>query len=218
MNTRRKLLAGAGAAALGLAAWRAGSMTQPAAPQASVGGTTRFPNVTLYTHEGKAVKFYDDLIRGKVVALNMMYAQCERSCPTSTANLRQVQKLLGERAGRDVFMYSLSLQPELDTPERLREYVARYRIGPGWQFLTGARADIDLLRRSLGFYDVDPVVDFNDQSHTGMLRVGNDQLDRWTMAPTLTEPLQILSTINHVDTRVVHTAYRPAVEESLVFG
>ncbi|MDH1261590.1 SCO family protein [Pseudomonas sp. GD03944] len=217
MNTRRKLLAGAGVAALGLAAWRAGSLAQPAAPQPRAAGSSRFPNVTLYTHEGKAVKFYDDLVRGKVVALNMMYTQCERSCPTSTANLRHVQKLLGERAGRDVFMYSLSLQPELDTPERLQEYVTRYRIGPGWLFLTGARADIDLLRRSLGFYDVDPVVDFNDLSHTGMLRVGNDALDRWTMAPTLTEPLQILSTINHVDSRVVHTAYR-ATEQASVFG
>lgn len=216
MNTRRKLLTGMGAAACGLVAWQASKHLPAAAPVAQATGEARFPNVTLYTHEGKQVKFYDDLIRGKVVALNMMYAQCERTCPTSTANLRQVQKLLGERAGRDVFMYSLSLQPELDTPERLREYAERYRIGPGWLFLTGARADIDLLRRHLGFFDVDPVVDFNDLSHTGMLRVGNDRLDRWTMAPTLTGAEQILSTINHVDTAMVHTAYR--APESALFG
>lgn len=208
MNTRRKLLAGMGlgVAALGAAAWQRGSGPPPAVVRGSA-GTQNFPNVTLYTHEGQAVKFYDDLIRGKVVTFNMMYAQCERSCPVSTANLRLVQKMLGERVGRDVFMYSISLQPEMDTPERLREYVARHHIEPGWLFLTGARADIDLVRYRLGFYDPDPLVDFNDANHTGMLRVGNDALDRWTMAPTLTEPEQILSTINHVDMAMAHTAY-----------
>ena len=52
-----------------------------------------FPNVTLYTHEGKAVKFYDDLIHGKVVAINMMYAECEGICPIATSNLVRVQEL-----------------------------------------------------------------------------------------------------------------------------
>ncbi|CAD5108159.1 SCO family protein [Zestomonas carbonaria] len=216
MNTRRTVVAGLGVTALGWLAWRSGADLQPARREMVGENGTRFPNVTLYTHEGRKVKFYDDLVRGKVVAINMMYAQCTRTCPTSTANLRQVQQLLGQRAGRDVFMYSLSLQPELDTPERLREYVERYRIGPGWLLLTGARADIDLLRKHLGFYDVDPVVDLNDLTHTGMLRVGNDALDRWTMAPTLTDARQILATINHVDTAVVHTAYREA--EPAFFG
>jgi protein SCO1/2 len=208
MNTRRKVLAGLGVVAFGWAAWHSGSsLQQPAAPLAGVGGT-RFPNVPLLTHEGREVRFYDDLVRGKVVAINMMYAQCTNSCPATTANLRLVQKMLGERVGRDVHLYSLTLQPELDSPERLREYVERHHIGPGWQFLTGARADIEQLRRALGFYDVDPVVDLNDLTHTGMLRIGNDALDRWTMAPSLTDAAQILSTINHVDSKMVHTAYR----------
>jgi protein SCO1/2 len=206
MNTRRNILAGMGVAALGWAAWQVGGSPQPAPPRAAA-GSKGFPNVTLYTHEGKPVKFYDDLIRGKVVAINMMYAHCQRTCPTSTANLREVQKLLGERLGRDVFMYSISLQPELDTPERLREYVALHHVGPGWLFLTGSRADIELVRYSMGFYDPDPLVDFNDLSHTGMLRVGNEALDRWTMSPTLTAAEQILATINHVDTAMVHTGY-----------
>lgn len=212
MNTRRKVLAGMGVAALGWAAWHTGSgSAQTPALVRSSAGTQNFPNVTLHTHEGQPVKFYDDLIRSKVVTFNMMYSQCERSCPVSTANLRLVQEMLGERAGRDVFMYSISLQPELDTPERLREYVERHHIGPGWLFLTGARADIDLVRYRLGFYDPDPLVDFNDTNHTGMLRVGNDALDRWTMAPTLTDPEHILSTINHVDMAMANTAYRPPV-------
>ncbi|AYC31194.1 SCO family protein [Pseudomonas cavernae] len=210
MNTRRNILAGLGTAALGLMAWGASSSLRalPTTRTHSSGGANpnAFPNVRLYTHTGKAVRFYDDLIRNKVVAINMMYTSCGDRCPTMTANLLAVQKMLGERAGRDVFMYSLTLQPELDTPEVLKEYVDKYRIQPGWQFLTGDPADMERLRYKLGFYDPDPLVDGNKASHTGMVRIGNDNFNRWTMAPALAAPEQIFATLNHVDHSVVHTA------------
>ncbi|UVE16491.1 SCO family protein [Pseudomonas sp. LS44] len=207
MNTRRNLLAGIGAlgaAALGWAAWHEAGEAPQRLRSAAAGG--RLPNTPLYTHEGRAVRFYDDLVRDKVVAINMMYASCSGICPTATANLRLVQQLLGERLGRDVFMYSITLQPELDTPQSLKEYVALHHIEPGWLFLTGAPADIEELRYSLGFYDPDPLVDGNKASHSGMLRIGNDAYERWTMAPALATPKQILATINHVDRAVVHMA------------
>ena len=186
MNTRRNLVAGMGAAALGWMAVR----TAAAEPDRARRGGSRadyFPNATLYTHEGKPVKFYDDLIRGKVVAINMMYADCEGICPLITSNLVRVQQLLGERVGRDLFMYSLTLQPELDTPQRLKEYAEMHGVKPGWLFLTGARADIQHLRYRLGFFDPDPVVDGDKATHTGMVRIGNDVYDRWTMAPALAD-------------------------------
>lgn len=197
MNTRRELLLGIGAlgtAALGLQAWRG-----VLARDRRAVGDQRIPNTRLQTHEGKTVHFYDDLVRGKVVAINMMYVSCAGICPTATANLRQVQKLLGDRAGRDVFIYSLTLEPELDSPQVLREYARQQRIGPGWLFLTGAPEDIEQLRYSLGFSDPDPLIDASNSTHTGMLRVGNDAYRRWTMAPALAEPRQILATIDHVD-------------------
>jgi protein SCO1 len=196
MNTRRDLVAGMGAAALG---WM-GSRSAAAAPSpARSAARTSFPNVTLYTHEGKPVKFYDDLIRGKVVALNMMYADCKGNCPLMTSNLLRVQKLLGERVGRDVFMYSLTLQPEVDTPQHLKEYAEMHGVKPGWLFLTGASADVRQLRLSLGFYDPSPIVDADKATHTGMVCIGNDAYDRWTSAPALASPAQIVATINHVD-------------------
>ena len=191
MNTRRTLLAGLGAAALGLATGRTVAETnRRSGPRADY-----FPNVTLYTHEGKAVRFYDDLIRGKLVAINMMYAQCEGICPGMTQNLLRVQKHLGDRVGRDVFMYSISLLPEQDTPERLKEYADMHHVKPGWLFLTGARADIETLRYKLGFYDNDPEVDADRSQHTGMVRIGNEALDRWSMAPALAEPESIAQAI-----------------------
>src|SRR5882724_7870803 len=75
-----------------------------------------FPNVELTTHEGKKVRFYDDLIKDKIVVINFMYAQCEGICPGITANLVKVQKILEDRVGRDIFMYSITLKPEEDSP------------------------------------------------------------------------------------------------------
>jgi protein SCO1/2 len=208
MNTRRDLVAGLGAAALGWIAVRAAA-AEPDGTRRGGAHATAFPNVTLYTHEGKKVKFYDDLIRGKVVAINMVYADCEGICPIATSNLVRVQKLLGERVGRDLFMYSLTLQPELDTPQRLKEYAEMHDVKPGWLFLTGARADIQQVRYCLGFFDLNPVVDGDKATHTGMVRIGNDVYGRWTMSPALTSPEQIVATIKHVD----RPGTRPSVSQ-----
>ena len=63
-----------------------------------------FPNVKLQTQDGKTVRFYDDLIKDKIVTINFFYAKCEGICPTVTANLARVQKILGESVGREIFM------------------------------------------------------------------------------------------------------------------
>lgn len=213
MNTRREILAGMGVATLGLiglnAAWQGLSSKVPSTTTNWDGrdtlSATPFPNVTLYTHEGEAVRFYDDLIRDKVIAINMMYAQCAGICPKATANLLQVQSMLGERVGRDVFMYSITLQPEQDSPKKLKQYTDRYGIKSGWKFLTGAPEDIELVRFRLGFFEREIDLDQVKENHTGMVRIGNDALNRWSMAPALSEPQQIMATINHLDPKVVHT-------------
>jgi protein SCO1/2 len=154
-----------------------------------------FPNFILRTHENKPVRFYDDLIKGKLVVVNLMYAQCEGICPGMTANLVKVQRLLGDRVGRDIFMYSLTLKPEQDTPKALRHYAAMHRVQPGWLFLTGKRAEIEILRRKLGFYDPDPKVDRDTSQHIGLVRFGNEALDRWAACPALSNPEQIVRSI-----------------------
>jgi protein SCO1/2 len=67
-----------------------------------------------------------------------------------------VQRLLGESVGRDIFMYSISLKPEQDTPAALKEYAEMFQAKPGWTFLTGKPEDVELLRQSLGFTNLDP--------------------------------------------------------------
>ena len=153
------------------------------------------PNVPLITHTGERVRFYDDLVREKTVLFNFFLVACaDGVCPTAAANLRKAQDLLGDRMGKDVFFYSISLRPEDDTPEVLREYAALFDIRPGWLLLTGEMADIDRLRRSQGFVDNDPVRDKDPTNHAGMARYGNDRLDRWGAVSVRSSPNNIAST------------------------
>ena len=158
-----------------------------------------FPNVVLTSHEGKKVRFYDDLIKDKIVMINFMYAKCEGICPGITANLARVQKLLGNRVGRDIFMYSITLKPEQDTPAALKHYAQMHRTGPGWLFLTGAPADVELLRRKLGFTDPDPKRDKDTSNHIGNVRYGNEALMLWAACPGLSKAAAIAEAISWVD-------------------
>jgi len=158
-----------------------------------------FPNVTLTTQDGRKVKFYDDLIKDKIVVINFMYAECTGVCPGITANLARVQKLLGDRVGRDIFFYSITLKPELDSPQKLKAYAAMHGAGPGWLFLTGAPSDIELLRRSLGFTNPDPKEDADKSNHIGNLRYGNEALMQWAACPGLVRPGYIAESIGWVD-------------------
>ena len=92
-------------------------------------------------------------------------------------------------------MYSLTLQPEFDTPGASQDYVHHYRIKPGWTYLTGQPKEMDTLRRKLGFFDDDPKIDANLATHTGMVRIGNEALDSWFMMPALSPPKQLAHAI-----------------------
>lgn len=153
--------------------WLGASRPAFAAPAGSPWGANYFPNVPLITSEGKTVRFYDDLIKDRLVVINFIYASCPDACPLETAKLVQVQKILGDRVGRDIFFYSISIDPERDTPKALKEYAARYRVGPGWTFLTGKQADIDTIRKKLGLYSTERV------DHAGNMIVGNDAIGQW---------------------------------------
>ena len=161
-----------------------------------------FPNVSLVTHENRKVKFYDDLVKGKIVLFNFFYTRCEGICIPATANLRKVQHLLGDRVGRDIFMYSISLKPEEDTPADLKAYREAYEVtAPGWTFLTGPKANCELLRRRLGFADVDPERDKDVTQHSGLVVFGNEPLDSWTACPALATPAVIAEAVSWVDWR-----------------
>jgi protein SCO1/2 len=161
-------------------------------------GAGYFTDAVLTTHEGKRVRFYTDLLKGKRVLINFVFVGCTDVCDSVTQNLCMVQDLLGDRIGRDIFMYSITLLPEFDSPEVLNAYAERFGTKPGWSFLTGGAADIETLRWRLGFADIDPALDADIFQHAAMLRIGEEPLDRWAMSAALLPPESLLQAINRV--------------------
>ena len=156
------------------------------------------PDVLVVDQDGRGHRFYSDLVQGRVVLVNFFFTSCGETCPLVSENLRQVQDLLGERMGRDVFFLSLSLRPALETPPVLQGYARVWRPRPGWSFLTGEPAEVERLRRALGFASADPAYDLLLDNHTGLVRYGNDRLRRWAGVPGLARPQWIAKAITNL--------------------
>jgi protein SCO1 len=146
-----------------------------------------FPNVPLQTHDGRSVRFYDDLVKGRKVIINFTFTSCTGTCPRTSSNLARVQEMLGDRIGKDIFLVSISIDPEHDTPERLKTYAESFGARPGWTFATGRREDVDNIRRRLGLWDSP---DFTQ--HMGLLTFGNEPEGKWAATPALDTPKNIL--------------------------
>lgn len=217
MNKRNflKNLAGATMGAATLAALPVESKTHAKALSTSgvrpSGNRKFFPNVPLITHEGKVVRFYDDLIKNKTVLINFMYARCGDICPGMTANLKLVHKEFGDRVGKDIFMYSISLEPEHDTPEVLKAYAELFHVKPGWTFLTGKKSNIELLRKELGFSFSDPNRDKDKTQHIGVVKYGIEPLQRWGTCPALGDPKFIAEYVRWMEPN----GSRPKISEIL---
>jgi protein SCO1 len=155
-------------------------------------GANYFPNVPLTDQDGRTLHLYDDLLKGKTVVVNLIYTQCLDSCPLETARLLQLQKMLGDHVGKDIFFYSVSIDPEHDTPAVLKAYAEKFHTGPGWLFLTGKKTDIDLVAHKLGLY-YDPGL--NRDGHTVELMIGNEPSGQWTRNAATDNPRFLVNTI-----------------------
>jgi cytochrome oxidase Cu insertion factor (SCO1/SenC/PrrC family) len=151
-------------------------------------GANYFPNAVLTDQFGRKHRFFDDLVKGKVVSINSFFTSCSASCGLETARMREVQKMLGDRVGKDVFFYSITIDPLTDTPEEMAKYAKRFDAGPGWLFLTGSMKDTELLRRKLGLYDDEDAANPNKNDHLLHSVIGNQATGRWMRASPFENP------------------------------
>ena len=165
-----------------------------AAPAGSPWNETYFPNVVLTDQDGNKLRFYDDLLKDKAVLVNFIFATCHDACPLETAKLRQVQEHLSQHVGRDMFMYSITITPEHDTPEVLKEYAEKFKVGPGWKFLTGNADDITLLRKKLGLYSDESAE--RETGHGMDLMIGNEKTGTWIKRSSFDNPKVLARVIN----------------------
>lgn len=151
-----------------------------------------FPNTILLTQDGRPVHFFDNLLKGKTVIVNFMFTTCTGICPAMTANLLKVQAYLGDRVGKDINMISISVDPAVDTPDALKKYATNFKVKPGWYFLTGNKADVDLVLHKVGGF----VEDKND--HSGVLIIGNVETGDWLKIFAMARPSDIADSVMKV--------------------
>lgn len=169
--------------------------TKPAAevgvaPVHMSGDAMPMPDVELLDQDGRRVRFYTDLVKGKTVVINFIFTTCTTICPPLGATFARVQKDLGERTGRDVHFISISVDPAVDTPERLKAWGAKFHAGRGWTFVTGAKPQVDELLRALATSTARP------QDHSPTVLIGNDARGQWTRTYGLARPSQLVKLIN----------------------
>lgn len=186
---------------------------------APITGETYFPNVLLTTQDGTQVRFYDDLVKGKAVAINIIYTSCTDECPLETARMAEVQRLLSAHVGKDIFFYSISIDPEKDTPPVLKAYSEKFGVGPGWLFLTGKKEDIKVLTGKLGLTRASDAI--NKDGHASTLMLGSDVTGQWMRNSAVDNPKFLATTMaNFYDLKDVNLTadYTQATELNITKG
>jgi protein SCO1/2 len=135
-----------------------------------------FTDVELVNQNGERMRFYSDLLRGRVVVIDFFFATCHGVCLPLNRNLQKIQDALGDRLSKEVYIISITVDPTADTPPNLKEYAKRMNAKPGWYFVTGEKANVDFALKKLGQY-VDDKAD-----HTNLIIIGNERTGLWKKA------------------------------------
>lgn len=166
----------------------------PQAPSATAESSSQkyFTDVVLVNQNGEKMRFYSDLLRGKVVVINSFFATCTGSCLPLTRNLEKLQQSLGARMGKEVNIISISVDPEVDTPASLKAYAKKLNAGPGWYFLTGTKESIDFALKKIGQFVDDK------QAHLNIFIIGNERTGLWKKAFGLAKSDELMKVVDSV--------------------
>ena len=151
-----------------------------------------FTDVELVNQDGKKVQFYTDVLKGKTVVVNSFFTTCTSVCPPMNRNMEKIQEALGDRVGKDVFFVSITVDPDVDTPVRLKEYAKKFHAGPGWMFLTGKKENLDAALYKLGQY-----VEGKDD-HTTIFIIGNETTGLWKKAFGMANVTELVKVVESV--------------------
>lgn len=155
-------------------------------------GRTYFTELELVDQNGKPVRFYSDVLQGKTVVINTFFTRCTGICPVMNSTFAKIQDAFGDRLGKDLFMVSISVDPEYDTPERLREYAKNFKASPGWIFLTGKRENVEAALLKLG-HAVEA-----KESHKAVFLIGNEPRGYWKKAFGLAKAADVIPIVKSV--------------------
>jgi len=151
-----------------------------------------FTDVVLINQNGEKMRFYSDLLKGKVVVIDSFFATCQGSCLPMNRNLEKVQEALGDHIGKDVLIISISVDPTVDTPASLKDYAKKLHARPGWYFLTGDKQNVDFALNKLGQFVSDK------QDHLNIFIIGNERTGLWKKAFGLARSDELVKIVESV--------------------
>ncbi len=150
------------------------------------------PDVMVINQNGEKRHFYRDLVQGRTVAINFIFTTCTTICPPLTANFAKIQKMMAARGEKNLRLISVSIDPENDTPERLKSYSELFHAHEGWTFVTGSRADLEQIWKAFNVYLS------SKQDHPPTVAIGNDATHRWVFASGLTSADKLVAAIDPI--------------------
>jgi protein SCO1/2 len=151
-----------------------------------------FTDTVLVNQDGKQMRFYNDLLKDKVVIINTFFTTCTSVCPPMARTLERIQGLLGDRMGKDVRIISVSVDPETDTPPRLKDFGRKFNAKPGWYLVSGKKQNVDFVLRKLGQF-----VEAKDD-HSTILIIGNLRTGLWKKAMGLAKVDELFKIVESV--------------------
>lgn len=134
---------------------------------------TYFTDVELVNQDGETMRLYSDLMDGKIVVIDSIFTTCTAVCPVLGQKMQAIQEAAGDRMGEDVHLISISVDPQTDTPAKLKAYGERFGARQGWYFLTGSQENVELALSKLGYAVEDK------ESHSTVVLMGNEKTGLW---------------------------------------
>jgi protein SCO1 len=155
------------------------------------------PDIEVVNQDGRHVRFNSQVVEGRIAIVTGFFTTCSAMCPITQEKLSQVAKLLGPRMGKDVVIVSVSVDAENDTPARMKDWAEKFHTGPGWTLLSGNRAEVDTLLKSLGLF-----VELR-QRHQSALMIGSAatgwvRISSWTPSEKLARLVETMSSAKPV--------------------
>lgn len=149
-----------------------------------------FTNLELVNQDGETVRFFDDILKDKVVVINFIFTNCGGACPLMTHKLSLVRDRFEGQIGNPLEFVSLSIDPERDTPAALKAFAKKHQADhDGWVFLTGKPENLDNIIKRLGQYTVEI------ESHSTMMLAGNVNGAHWIKIQPHEQPPQIVEKV-----------------------
>ena len=165
--------------------------TQSSSPAADLVSKRVIPDIEVLTQDGKTVKFFTDLVKGKKVMISFIFTSCRLTCPGVGRNFQKLQEEIGESLGKDIYLITVSTDPVVDTPKVLKTWSENFHRRKGWTLVTGEKAKMDELLLTLT-----GSARQREGEHTSLLLLYDGVTGAWKTDSSLLNPVMLLDELS----------------------